>query len=123
MVHELASRFGNNKTVGIAYVYCNFRPAYEQRAEDLIASLLKQLSHGLPTLPESVASLYDKHEGRQTRPSFDEIAKVLQSVTAVYSKVYIIVDALDECRSGKCGVCQQSPERRRQAEKRCPAAG
>lgn len=98
VVHELTSRFRNNKTVGIAYVYCNFRRTHEQRAEDLIASLLKQLSQSRPTLPESVKSLYNNHKEQRTRPSFDEILKALQSVAVLYSKTFIIVDALDECQ-------------------------
>jgi hypothetical protein len=42
-------------------------------------------------------SLYKCHNDRQTKPSFDEISKVLQSVIADYQKVFIIVDALDKC--------------------------
>jgi hypothetical protein len=34
---------------------------------------------------------------KRTRPSLDEISGVLQSVAATYSRVFIIVDALDEC--------------------------
>lgn len=42
--------------------------------------------------------LYDHHSKKQTRPSFDEISKVLRSVAALYSRLFVIVDALDECQ-------------------------
>ncbi|KAH7019861.1 hypothetical protein EDB80DRAFT_759906 [Ilyonectria destructans] len=99
VIDELTTRFGE-ESVGIAYVYCNFRRQHEQKAEDLLASLLKQLSQGQP-LPESVKSLYDSHKDKHTRPSFDEISRAINSVATLYSRVFIVVDALDECQTSQ----------------------
>lgn len=99
VVDELITRFGNDETVGIAYAYCNFRRIHEQKAEDLIASLLKQLAQGRSSLPESIKSLYDEHKKQQTRPLFSEILRTLESVTMLYPRVFIIIDALDECQT------------------------
>ncbi|KAH6995460.1 hypothetical protein BKA56DRAFT_509110, partial [Ilyonectria sp. MPI-CAGE-AT-0026] len=98
VIDELNTRFRNDDTIGIAYVYCNFRRTHEQNAEDLLASLLKQLAQGRPPLPDCVKSLYDKHKVKQTQLSFDEISKTLQSAAFLYSRVFIIVDAIDECQ-------------------------
>jgi hypothetical protein len=98
VVEELATRFSNDPNVGIAYLYRNFRRKDEQKAQDLLASLLKQLSEERSSLPDSVKSLYDKHKEKRTRPSLDEISRTLQSVAGTYSRVMIIVDALDECQ-------------------------
>jgi Cdc6-like AAA superfamily ATPase len=98
VIDDLTTRFQNDSNIGIAYLYCNFRRRNEQKADDLLASLLKQLSQERPLLPNTVKDLYDRHKAKQTRPSFDDISRVLQSVTAVYSRVFIIVDALDECQ-------------------------
>jgi Cdc6-like AAA superfamily ATPase len=91
------NRFHDDASVGIAYVYCNFRRADEQKAEDLLSSLLKQLSQERPSLPDSVNALYDSHQKRRTRPSLDEISRSLQSVATMCSRAFIAVDALDEC--------------------------
>ena len=98
VVEELSSRFSTDPGVGIAYLYCNFRQKHEQKAQDLLTSLLKQLSQGRSTLPDGVKSLYDKHKEKRTRPSLDEISRTLQSVVGTYTRVIIIVDALDECQ-------------------------
>ena len=98
VIDELNKRFQRNTNVGIAYIYCNFRRQDNQKAEDLIASLLKQLTQGRSSLPNSVESLHDWHKDKQTKPSFDEMSRALQSVAAMYSRVFIIVDALDECQ-------------------------
>src|SRR5204863_1803509 len=88
----------NDTSVGIAYLYCNFRKQQEQKPKDLLASLLKQLVQKQPAIPENVKSLYERHKNKGSRPSFEEISKELLSVIAIYSKVLIIIDALDECQ-------------------------
>lgn len=97
VVSHLQEKFHGDQSIGIAYIYCNFRRQHEQKADDLLASLLKQLTHGQSSFPPSVKDLYDRHKKDRTRPSFDEIQKALQSVATAYLRVFIAVDALDEC--------------------------
>lgn len=97
----LEKTFQADLTIGVAYIYCNFQRQHEQKAEDLLASLLKQLTQGRSSLPGSVKSLYDAHLKKRTRPLLDEIWGTLQSVVAMYSRVFIIVDALDECQASE----------------------
>jgi hypothetical protein len=92
-------RFQSGADIGIAYLYCNFRRQDEQKADDLLASLLKQLSQERTSLPDSVKALYEKHKDKRTPLSFDEISKTFQSVAATYSRVFIVIDALDECQA------------------------
>lgn len=103
VVDDLATRFANDPSVGIAYIYCNFRRQDNQKTTDLLESLLKQLTQGLSSLPDSLKSLYNTYKQRRTRPSLDEISTVLLSVVTSYSKVFVLVDAIDECNvSGGC---------------------
>jgi Cdc6-like AAA superfamily ATPase len=98
VVEELSTRFSKDPAIGIAYLYCNFRRKDEQRAQDLLASLLKQLSEVQCSVSDSIKSLYAEHEENRTRPSLNEISRALQSVASIYSRVIIVVDALDECQ-------------------------
>jgi hypothetical protein len=98
VVNYLLTLFKDDVNTGIAYLYCNFQQRDDQKAENLLSSLLKQLTQGRSSLPDSVKSLHDKHKDKRTRPSFDEISGTLQSVAALYSRVFVIVDALDECQ-------------------------
>src|SRR5580700_3936070 len=61
VVDDLNTRFLADQNVGIAYLYCNFRRRDEQSAEDLLASLLKQLTREQFSLPDRVKTLYDQH--------------------------------------------------------------
>jgi Cdc6-like AAA superfamily ATPase len=96
VVDYLSTKFENNSSVCIAFLYCNFQRQQEQKLADLLASLLKQLVQQRPSIPENVKSLYERHKGKRTYPLFDEILKELDSVIQLYSKVFIIIDALDE---------------------------
>lgn len=103
VIDKLTTDFKDDNSIGIAYLYCNFRRTDEQKAEDLIASLLRQFAQSRPSLPESLKSVYDKHKDMQTKPSFGEISQALESVVSVYSRVFIVIDALDECPASDGG--------------------
>src|SRR3569833_1128288 len=51
VIQDLTNRFGDDKSIGIAYLYCNFRRQDEQKADNLLASLLKLLSQSGSPLP------------------------------------------------------------------------
>jgi hypothetical protein len=97
VVDDLCKRFQNDTSVGIAYLYCNFRRQRKQNPEDLLASILKQLVQEHPSTPGSMKSLFERHNGKRTRLSPEEISKVLHSAVIDYSRTFIIIDALDEC--------------------------
>lgn len=99
VIDDLYTRFQNDTNIGIAYLYCNFQRHSEQRLEDLLSSLLRQLVQQQCSIPDGVRALYEKHKGKRTRPVLDEIVKELHSVTAMYSRIFILIDALDECQA------------------------
>jgi hypothetical protein len=98
-IDDLIMRFRNDPDVGLAYIYCNFRQRDKQKAVDLLANLVKQLSQQRSSFPDYVRSLSDQHKNKRTRPSFEEISQTLQSVMSMYPRVFIVVDALDECQA------------------------
>lgn len=98
MVDHLYRKFEGVSSIGIACLFCEYHRHNEQTLEHLLLSLLKQLSQQQTPLPDCVTKLYELHQRRTTRPSIDDIAKILQSATATLSRVFFIVDALDECQ-------------------------
>jgi hypothetical protein len=89
-----------NSSHGIAYVYCNYKAQEEQDTSSMLAAILKQLVQARPSTADPVEQLYNQHTSRGTRSSLDEVVKALKDVLAVFSPVYIVIDALDECRDG-----------------------
>ncbi|KAJ7278126.1 hypothetical protein C8J57DRAFT_161331 [Mycena rebaudengoi] len=83
--------------VGVACAYLNHKETDMQSPENILAGLWRQLIFAKSIMPGSPAhSLHHKHLEKQTRPSADEMQGILSSAVAEYSKVYIVIDALDE---------------------------
>ncbi|KAI9783788.1 MAG: hypothetical protein M1839_003124 [Geoglossum umbratile] len=87
--------------VGIAYIYCNYKEEISQTTGNLISSLLQQLVESRPAIPEEVKSLYKHYKGGSTRPTIDECSRLLCLEVDKFSTVYIVIDALDECRGDR----------------------
>ncbi|PQE31443.1 hypothetical protein CJF32_00008075 [Rutstroemia sp. NJR-2017a WRK4] len=96
LVDHLMTNFRDDHSVGVAYIYCNFRRQYEQLPIHLLLSILKQLFQSRPLIPESVKKLYERYKGDKSRPTSTEILQVLAQVSSEYSRIFILVDALDE---------------------------
>jgi hypothetical protein len=84
------------ENVGIAYIYCTHREQ-NQTAENLVASLLKQLIQQRSAIPGNIRDLYRHHRNKQTHPPLSEYSRLLQAELRHFSKVFIVIDALDEC--------------------------
>lgn len=99
VIDSLEALFSKDKTIGIAFVYCNFQRQNDQTAKELVASLLKQLLQSLPVMPESIKLLYERHRTKGSPPSLEDVSSNLLSTAKLFSRVFIIIDALDECRT------------------------
>ncbi|KAF3293548.1 hypothetical protein TWF132_004516 [Orbilia oligospora] len=94
VVEHLIDRYSYNPAVGVAYIYFNYKANAHITVDELISNLLKQLARTQDPLSNCVKDLYDRCKG--IRPPRAEIVKALGAVVASYSRVFIVVDALDE---------------------------
>jgi len=83
--------------VGLAYVYCNYKEQASQTLTDLLACVIQQLIKKRGGVPKDVFAMYQIHKSQGTRPSRAEYSKMLRSISNMFSQVYIVIDALDEC--------------------------
>jgi hypothetical protein len=67
-----------------------------QTPVNLLANLLRQLALSQPLISDEVKALYESHVRKGTRPSLNEFSKLLQTAVEGFSKVLIVIDALDE---------------------------
>ena len=86
--------------VGIAYLFFRFNVKVEQVEQHFVSTCLKQLAQDQKstTLP-ALQALYYRHHVAGSSPSTSELLIVLQSMIRLYDRVFIVVDALDECSS------------------------
>lgn len=97
VIDHLTETFKINDRVGIAYLYGSYVTHNRSGFLDLLVLLLKQLVQRMDMLPEALQSLYEIHIGRNTRLFFKELLDMMRSVMSSYSRVFVIIDGLDEC--------------------------
>ena len=98
-VNHLKTLFPDDKT-GRAFLFCIYKRQDNQGVDDLLASLLGQLAVCQSIVPKSICEFYDKHQnGEKPRLSRNEIREELRSITKTYSRTFIVIDALDECKT------------------------
>lgn len=97
VVEDLEARFGGNKDVGVAYFYLDYQRRGEQnKPEELLLSLLKQLLQRRSTLPHGIGDAYWHRRAFWNRPSWLDILKLLRWAVGEFARVFVVVDALDE---------------------------
>ncbi|QYS95878.1 ANK_REP_REGION domain-containing protein [Trichoderma simmonsii] len=98
VINDLFTRYKDDTKIGISYLFCDYRKHNEQKAEDLVANLLKQLTQRRDVIPDCIQELYAECKKNPKRPSLGELSEAMRSVCLLYSKVFIVIDALDECQ-------------------------
>ncbi|KAK8011810.1 Alpha/Beta hydrolase protein [Apiospora arundinis] len=98
VIDDLEHRLQDDRKSAVAYIYFNYKQKGDQKIHNLIASLLKQLAQARASLPVAVKQLYDNNFEKGMRPTLEEISRALYAVVSEQSRVFIVVDALDECQ-------------------------
>ncbi|KAF3012972.1 hypothetical protein E8E14_004221 [Neopestalotiopsis sp. 37M] len=99
VVENLMLELGIEADVAICYFYFNFKREGEQTLENVLLSLLKQLGYASRSVPDGIQALVKQCKSTQRRPSREEIVKTIYSVADSFSRVLIVLDALDECQT------------------------
>ncbi|KAJ7270190.1 ankyrin repeat-containing domain protein [Mycena rebaudengoi] len=94
VVDHLRSSF-QALNIGVACIYLNHKEVDTHTPTNLLASLWRQLVFR-KSISKEAAEIYEQHHEPRTRPSLELVRAILASTVAEYSRVYVIVDALDE---------------------------
>jgi hypothetical protein len=83
----------------IAYYYFDFRDVRKQDCDDLLSSLILQLSAESDSCSIILSQLYSDNSRGRRSPSISALKKCLTDMLSLPGQgpIYIIVDALDEC--------------------------
>ena len=81
----------------MAFLYCVYAEKNDHTIDQLVGSLIQQLLLQQNVIPKDVRKLYGSHTRSNTRPDLAELSEHLRSIVSLFSRIYIVVDALDEC--------------------------
>ena len=111
VIQDLYSRFQSDpdSNVGVAYLYLDVWFQEEQSTQDLLLSLLRQLLWSRPELPPMTGRIKRTHYEMYTqprdcprsRPSRIDVINAINEVVAAYTRVFLVVDALDASEPGQ----------------------
>jgi hypothetical protein len=85
--------------IGVAVLYCNYGMREEQTKEKLLAGLLRQLVKRKHSQSERLKAVHERCKNAGRRPSSSNLFDMLQYVAGIYFRIFVVVDALDECDS------------------------
>lgn len=95
VLEKLSAQYELSSNTGICFVYCNYKEP--QETATYIKVLIKQLSRRMNELPAKLETLYDKHYLNASNPGYTELQSVLIGISKCFEKVFLVLDALDEC--------------------------
>jgi NACHT domain len=98
-----------NPAVALVYFYFDFNDIGKQRYENMIRSLITQLSTQGPSRSEALETLFSSCMNGIRQPTSSALLTTLQKMIQETDETFIILDALDECeeRSRLLGIIEE----------------
>ncbi|KAH8170601.1 protein kinase domain-containing protein [Sarocladium implicatum] len=97
VIDSLETRLSGHSGEVLAFIFCDYNNRASQSPLLLLRSILGQVLRRIDGLPQEVRAIYDLHKKYDTQPSQEQIIDLLGRVLVRFEKLYIVVDALDEC--------------------------
>lgn len=85
-----------NEGTAVIYAYCYYKERSQQTLPNILGGLLKQLLSLRNAVSADVKALYKVCQDNHRNRTLAEISSLFRAELKHYSKVFIIVDALDE---------------------------
>ena len=102
-IHHLQQQIPENaQDVAVVWVYCKFQERVSQTTTNVLGSIAAQLVSRRQDLTDSALTIRRK-DSSSTAANLADIKKLLVQCTQKYTKVYLVVDALDEYSEDNLG--------------------
>ena len=90
---------GTSGDAALAYFYFDYREQDGQTPNAFVAGLLRQVAVQTRDFPQSLLDFYEHFKHDRAQAATVDLFAIFRQVYASFEKCYIIIDALDECRS------------------------
>jgi len=103
VIDDLCNKFRRQEDVVVTCLYCDFLTQKEQSTTSLVGALLKQVVARLESVPAEISDAFLEEKGNLGGRGLllPDILKLLEMALASLRRVFICVDALDECLTGR----------------------
>lgn len=101
-IEDLTNKFWTTPDTAVAYFYFAFDDYEFQSVGGMLRSLIAQLSLQSNALPGPIKAVYKNCSNGQTQMSFAMSQDLLHDLVDEHDRVFIVLDALDECTERHC---------------------
>ena len=100
-IEELSKDVARDESIGLAYFYCAFNDVASQAPVNILGSLLASLSSKKPDILLDFEAIFrqSKQSSFRDGPKLEDIEEILKRSFHEFSKVYVLVDALNETKN------------------------
>ncbi|KAK3693030.1 hypothetical protein B0T22DRAFT_32855 [Podospora appendiculata] len=92
----------SSQTVAVAYCYCDYKNIASHSPVTILGSIAAQIARQHDTAFDLLQQMYDEHhpkDGLKKPMDPESLWEMIQFMAQNFERVFIVVDALDECRS------------------------
>lgn len=103
IINSLKENVKSDK-VGLSYFYCDYKDVQKQCPTKILGTLLAMLGAQHKDVFHQLQTFFEKQrkDNLAYSPSFDELRSQLLLASRLFSQIFIVVDALDECNGREC---------------------
>lgn len=98
IVEDVLCYCDTRPTLAVTYFYFDFNDDAKQRHQEMLRSLLWQLSFQSTDAFEGLHSLFDSCGGGAGQPTHEALLMNLKKVMQGFEETFVVLDALDECK-------------------------
>lgn len=97
ILEHILQSYASTPHIAVLYFFFDFNDPDKQRHENMIRSLLGQISLHCVNLPPVLEELYSSCLNGERKPNFEAVLKTFHQLATAFKKTFIVLDALDEC--------------------------
>jgi hypothetical protein len=98
IIEDVLYYCSNDPVMVVVYFFFDFNDIEKQKYEKMIRSLITQLSLRCASMPRVLAALFSSCMNGEQQPTSDTLLTTLQQMTQEFNEIFVILDALDECK-------------------------
>ena len=101
VLEDLLRRANQCTGSAVVYFYFDFKDPQKRRTDLMLQSILVQLVQKCAEIPVAVAALFSSFENGRRKPPLSACVDVLRRMIVEIPRIFLVLDALDECDNRK----------------------
>ena len=97
ILESILQSYTSTPNIAVLYFFFDFNDPDKKRPENMMRSLLNQLSLHCVKVPQVLEELYSSCLNGDRKPSFEAVLKTFHQMAIAFDNTFIVLDALDEC--------------------------